>query len=58
MHNNVNPFPETFSLGTGERLPGFIVLLSTTAAGAGSCQNLANLFNLTGVTDLDSESVE
>lgn len=58
MHNNVNPFPETFPLGTGERLPGLIVLLSTTAAGAGSCQNLANLFNLTGVTDLDSESVE
>lgn len=58
MHNNVNPLPGTFSLGTDERLPGLIVLLSTTAAGAGSCQNLANLFNLTGVTDLDSDSVE
>lgn len=58
VHNNVNPFPGTFSLGADERLPGLIVLLATTGVGAGSCQNIANLFNLTGVTDLSSDSVE
>ena len=57
-HNNVNPFPGTFSLGADERLPGLIVLLSTSAVGVGSCHNLANLFNLTGVTDLTATSVE
>jgi hypothetical protein len=57
-HNNVNPFPGTFSLGADERLPGLIVLLSTTKVGVGSCHNIANLFNLTGVTDLTANSVE
>lgn len=57
-HNNVNPFPGTFSLGADERLPGLIVLLSTTKVGVGSCHNIANLFNLTGVTDLTATSVE
>jgi hypothetical protein len=57
-HNNVNPFPGTFSLGADERLPGVIVLLSTTTVGVGSCHNVANLFNLTGVTNLSAEGVE
>lgn len=57
-HNNVAPFPGTFSLGADERLPGLIVLLSSTLVGAGSCQNIANLFNLTGVTDLAVDSTE
>lgn len=58
VHNNVTPFPGTFSLGADDRLPNLIVLLSTTTVGAGSCQNIANLFNLTGVTDLSDNSVE
>lgn len=57
-HNNVAPFPGTFSLGADERMPGLIVLLSTTSVGAGSCQNIANLFNLTGVTDIAPDSTE
>ncbi len=57
-HNNVAPFPGTFSLGADERLPGLVVLLSTTTVGAGSCQNIANLFNLTGVTDITADSTE
>ena len=57
-HNNVTPFPGTFSLGADERLPGLIVLLTTTTVGAGACQNIANLFNLTGVTDLQPDSAE
>lgn len=57
-HNNVRPFPGTFSPGRDERLPGLIVLVSTTAIGARSCQNIANLFNLTGVTDVQADSTE
>jgi len=57
-HNNVAPFPGTFSPGADDRLPGVIVLLSTTTIGAGSCQNLANLFNLTGVTNLTEDGTE
>jgi len=57
-HNNVAPFPGTFSLGKDDKLPGLIVLLSTTTIGAGSCQNLSNLFNLTGVTNVDNGEVE
>lgn len=57
-HNNVAPFPGTFSAGTDDRLPGLIVLVSTTSVGAMSCQNIANLFNLTGITDVNSDGVE
>jgi hypothetical protein len=57
-HNNVAPFPGTFSAGADDRLPGLIVLLSTTTVGAGSCQNVANLFNLTGVTNVSAEEIE
>lgn len=58
VHNDVAPFPGTFSLGKDDRLPGLVVLVSTTTIGAGSCQNLANLFNLTGVTDVKPKRVE
>lgn len=57
-HNNVAPFPGTFSLGADDRLPGAIVLISTTTVGAGSCQNIANLFNLTGVTNVTADETE
>ncbi|PWU48918.1 hypothetical protein DLE60_04135 [Micromonospora globispora] len=50
-HNNIPPFPGTFSPGQDDRLPGLVVLVSTSTVGAGAGQNLANLFNLTGVTD-------
>ena len=58
VHNNAAPFPGTFSPGVDDRLPGLIVLVSTTTIGAGSCQNLANLFNLTGVTNVNDDEVE
>ena len=57
-HNNVAPFPGTFSLGADERIPGLIVLVKTTTIGAQSCQNLANLFNITGVTNVTKTSTE
>ena len=55
---NAAPFPGTFSPGADDRVPGLIVLVSTSKVGAGSCQNVANLFNLTGVTDRTEEFTE
>jgi len=57
-HNNIPPMPGTFSPGQDERIPGLIVLVSTTTIGAKSCQNLANLFNITGVTNLSEDETE
>lgn len=57
-HNNVAPFPGTFSPGADERIPGLIVLVKTTTIGAQSCQNLANLFNITGVTNVTKTDAE
>ena len=58
VHNNVPPMPGTFSAGVDDRLPNLIVLANTSTVGAGSCQNLANLFNLTGVTNVDPMETE
>lgn len=57
-HNNVGPMPGVFSPGKDDRLPGLIVLVSTTTIGAQSCQNVANLFNLTGVTHREADRTE
>lgn len=56
-HQSTSPFPGTFSLGTDEALPGLVVLDSSTAVGAGPGQNLANLFNLTALTDQREDRV-
>src|SRR5262245_64554473 len=50
-HQNQPPFPGAFAPGVDEKVPGLIVLLSTTTIGAKNAQNLANLFNLTGFTN-------
>jgi len=50
-HQNQAPFPAAFAPGADEKLPGVIVLLSTSTVGARNAQNLANLFNLTGFTN-------
>ena len=57
-HQNQPPFPGAFGPGKDESFPGLIVLLSTTEIGAGSGQNLAGLFNLTGFTDRSAEETE
>ena len=61
-HNNVPPFPGTFSPGQDDRLPGLVVLVSTTNDSlpgfSGPGTNLANLFNITGVTNRDSKETE
>lgn len=64
VHNNVPPFPGMFSPGQDDRLPGLVVLTSTTIgpevnpAFSGPGTNLANLFNLTGITNRDDKETE
>ena len=62
VHNNVPPFPGAFSTGHDDRLPGLVVLTSTTnntlPGFSGPGTNLANLFNLTGITNRDSKETE
>lgn len=61
-HNNIAPAPGTFSTGRDDRLPGLIVLDSTTNSTmpgfSGPGTNLANLFNLTGVTNRTPRETE
>jgi hypothetical protein len=56
-HQNQAPFPGAFAAGVDEKLPGLIVLLSTTTIGARNAQNLANLFNLTGFTNQKTNEI-
>lgn len=56
-HQNQAPFPGGFSAGVDEKVPGLIVLLSTTTVGAKNAQNLANLFNLTGFTNQTANEI-
>lgn len=53
-HADIAPFAAGFAPGKAGKMPGLVVLISTSSVGAGQGQNLAGLFNLTGVTDLDS----
>lgn len=61
-HNNTAPFPSSFSPGADDRMPGLVVLTSTTNSTlpgfSGPGTNLANLFNLSGVTDRSKNDVE
>jgi hypothetical protein len=56
-HQNLAPFPGRFAAGVDEKVPGLIVLLSTTTVGARNAQNLANLFNLTGFTNQKTNEI-
>ena len=56
-HQNQAPFPGSFAAGVDEKVPGLIVLLSTTTVGAKNAQNLANLFNLTGFTNQTTNEI-
>ena len=62
VHANAAPFPGAFSTGRDDRMPGLVVLTSTTnntlAGFSGPGTNLANLFNLTGITNRDSKETE
>ena len=56
-HQNLGPFPGAFAPGVDEKLPGLIVLLSTSTIGARNAQNLAGLFNLTGFTNQKTNEI-
>jgi hypothetical protein len=56
-HQNQAPFPGAFAPGVDEKVPGLIVLLSTTTIGSRNAQNLANLFNLTGFTNQTTNEI-
>ncbi len=62
VHANAAPFPGSFSTGHDDRNPGLVVLTSTTNSGtpgfSGPGTNLANLFNLTGVTNRTADETE
>ncbi len=61
-HAGAQPFPGLFGPGHDDRLPGLVVLASTTNASlpgfSGPGTNLAGLFNLTGVTDRSMDQTE
>ncbi len=63
-HDNIAPFPGTFSPGRDDDFPGLIVLLSNTPGKPGDAgfqgpgTNLANLFNVTGVGNIEGDSTE
>ena len=56
-HQNQAPFAGAFAPGVDEKLPGLIVLLSTSTVGSRNAQNLANLFNLTGFTNQKTNEI-
>lgn len=62
VHNNAPPFPGAFSPGQDDRTPGLVVLTSTTnntiAGFSGPGTNLANLFNLSGITNRTPRETE
>lgn len=62
MHANAAPSPGSFSTGADDRDPGLVVLTSTTNSDkpgfSGPGTNLANLFNLNGVTNRSSKENE
>ena len=61
-HNNIPPAPGAFGTGHDDKLPGLVVLTSTTNATlpgfSGPGTNLAGLFNLTGVTNRTPDEIE
>ena len=61
VHNNAAPFPGSFSTGQDDRNPGLVVMTSTTNSTtpfSGPGTNLANLFNITGVSDRSDKETE
>ena len=61
-HNNIPPAPGAFGTGHDDKMPGLVVLTSTTTDAlpgfSGPGTNLAGLFNLTGVTNRSADETE
>jgi hypothetical protein len=57
-HQNLPPFPKPSTIGHDESIPSLVVLLDGTIVGAKQGQNVAGLFELTGVTNRKGDEVE
>ena len=57
-HQNLPPFPKPATIGHDESIPNLVVLLDGTIVGAKQGQNVAGLFELTGVTNRKGDEVE
>lgn len=57
-HQNLPPFPKPATIGHDESIPNLVVLLDGTIVGAKQGQNVAGLFELTGVTNRKEDEVE
>jgi hypothetical protein len=57
-HQNLPPFPKPSTIGADESIPNLVVLLDGTIVGAKQGQNVAGLFELTGVTNRKGDEVE
>jgi hypothetical protein len=57
-HQNLPPFPKPATIGHDESVPNLVVLMDGATVGAKQGQNLAGLFNLTGVTNRENDEVE
>jgi hypothetical protein len=52
VHGNAAPFPGSFGIGANaDHFPGLVVLLSSSRAGVGPGQNVANDFTIATITD-------
>jgi len=59
VHANAAPLPGSFGNGANlDHFPGLVVLLSSTRAGAGAGQNVANDFTITTITDRRRDRTE
>jgi hypothetical protein len=58
-HANVAPFPGSFGIGANtDHFPGLVVLLSSSRAGVGPGQNVANDFTIATITDRRRDRTE
>lgn len=58
-HANAAPFPGSFGIGANvDHFPGLVVLVSSSRAGVGPGQNVANDFTITTITDRRTDRTE
>src|SRR5262245_45447254 len=59
VHANAAPFPGSFGIGANsDHFPGLVVLLSSSRAGVGPGQNVANDFTIATITDRRRDRTE
>src|SRR5262249_62391108 len=59
VHPNASPLPGSFGIGANDdHVPGLVVLLSSSRAGVGPGQNVANDFTIATITDRRRDRTE